>query len=83
VLWEISKVPSGTGVIGSPYELVFQIGLTPSVNQVGQTPIILNESTIEAKDTFTKIMLGDSTSFIDTSLPDDSRIGYSEGRVRE
>jgi hypothetical protein len=83
VLWEISKVSSGTGVIGSPYELVFQIGLTPSVNQVGQTPIILNESTIEAKDSFTKIILNDSTSFIDTSLPDDSRIGYSEGRVRE
>jgi len=83
VVWEINKVPSGTGIIGSPYELVFQIGLTPSINQIGQTPIILNESTIEAKDTFTKIILNDSTSFIDTSLPDDSRIGYSEGRVRE
>lgn len=83
VVWEINKVPSGTGIINSPYELVFQIGLTPSINQIDQTPIILNESTIEAKDSFTKIILNDSTLFIDASLPDDNRIGYNEGRVRE
>lgn len=83
VVWEINKVPSGTGVISSPYELVFQIGLTPSINQINQTPTILNESTVEAKDSFTKIILNDATSFIDASLPDDNEIGYNEGRVRE
>lgn len=66
VIWEISKVPSGTGVILPVYELIFQIGLRPSVNQVGQVPTLINESSIEGKDSFTEVILKDFSPEVDS-----------------
>ena len=83
VVWDIGRVTAGIGITMSAYELIFQIGLTPSINQIGQLPILINESIISGKDLFTEINLNNSTSSIDTSLPDDNKVGYNEGRVRE
>lgn len=54
IVWSIPTIPAGTGVTTPAFEAVFQVGLTPSVNQVGQTPEILKESVLEAVDNFTK-----------------------------
>ncbi|MFZ5559261.1 MAG: hypothetical protein ACOZAL_00485 [Patescibacteria group bacterium] len=78
VVWEIEKVPAGTGFILPAYELIFQIGLRPSINQIGQTPTLINETSLEAKDAFTGIILKDFSSEVDTSLPDDLRAGRGE-----
>ena len=67
VSWEIDKVPAGVGVILPVYELVFQIELRPSVNQIGQKPTLINESSIEAKDSFTENILKDFSPIIDTT----------------
>lgn len=83
IIWQINKVPAGTGIIFPTYELIFQVGLRPSLNQVNQTLTLINESSIEGKDSFTKVILKDFTSIIDTSLPHDSRIGIGQGKVVE
>jgi hypothetical protein len=83
VSWEIDKVPAGTGVIFSTYELIFQIGLTPSITQLGRRPVLINDSWIEAKDTFTEIVLEDTDREVNTSLPDDPKIGSYGGKVVE
>jgi len=83
IIWQINKVPAGTGIIFPTYELVFQIGLRPSVNQIGQTPTLINESSIEGKDSFTKVILKDFSPIVDTSLPHDPKIGIGQGKVVE
>jgi hypothetical protein len=83
VIWDIGKIPAGTGATMPIYELIFQIGLTPSINQIGQSPVLINESIIEGRDTFTNNNLIVTTSSVNTSVPDDLRIGYSGGRVTE
>jgi len=83
IIWDLGRIAAGVGVTMSPYELIFQIGLTPSINQIGQTPILINESTISGKDLFTEISLNNSTSLIDATLPDDSRVGSSDGRISQ
>lgn len=83
VVWEISKVPAGTGVVLPAYELIFQIGIRPSITQVGQTPTLINESSVEGKDTFTGTTLKDFSPEVDTSLPHDLRVGSGQGRVVE
>jgi len=83
IIWEIKKVPAGTGVVLPIYELIFQIGLRPSINQVGQTPTLVNESSSEGRDTFTGNTLKAFTPEVDTSLPDDPKIGYGQGKVIE
>ncbi len=83
LIWQINKVPAGTGIIFPTYELVFQIGLRPSVNQIGQTPTLINESSIEGKDSFTKVILKDFSPIVDTSLPHDPKISVGQGKVVE
>lgn len=83
VVWEIGRVSAGVGVTMTAYELIFQIGLTPSINQVDTIPILINESSVEGKDLFTANTLKSSTAEINTSLPDDSRVGNVEGKVIE
>ena len=81
VIWDIGKVSAGVGITMPMYELIFQVGLTPSINQVGQSPTLINESTIEGKDMFTENNLTNSTSAVNTGVPDDSGVGFSGGRV--
>lgn len=83
VIWEIDRVPAGVGVVLPMYELIFQIGLRPSVNQIGQASTLINESSAEGKDKFTGKILKDFTPIIDTTLPDDPRVSSSQGRVVE
>lgn len=83
VIWEIDKVPAGTGFVLPVYELIFQIGLHPSINQVGQTPTLINESSIEGKDMFTGIILKDFSPEVNTTIPDDPRAAYTKSRVVE
>ncbi|MBU3922763.1 hypothetical protein KJ684_00800 [Patescibacteria group bacterium] len=83
VVWEIPYISSGTGIFKEWYELVFQIGLRPSVNQIATMPILINESSIEGKDNFTQNILKDFTPAVSTSLPDDPMTSSEDGKVKE
>ncbi|HZZ99406.1 MAG TPA: hypothetical protein VFK07_01720 [Candidatus Paceibacterota bacterium] len=54
VIWNLSTVPSGTGVTGSKYELVFEIGVKPSTTQVGQPMTILTSPKLSGTDGYTQ-----------------------------
>lgn len=72
VLWEVSTVPAGTGVTSTVFEAVFQVGITPSINQKNQAPEILKETTFEAVDNFTKEKINLSQPSINTQTISDS-----------
>ncbi|MFH1129134.1 MAG: hypothetical protein V1686_00135 [Patescibacteria group bacterium] len=74
IIWNIGKVPAGTGKTLPLYELIFQVGITPSINQVGDSPILINQSQIEGKDMFTGNNLNLTSPPVDTSVPDDTRM---------
>jgi len=81
LVWQIDKIPAGVGYIFPVYEIVFQVRLTPSVNQIGTVPVLINESFLEAKDSFTGITLSDSAPLVNASVPDDPR--NPDGVVRQ
>lgn len=83
VIWEIQKVPAGVGSVLSVYELIFQIGLRPSINQIGESPVLINESLAEGKDTFTQLILKDFALSVSTMIPDDPKAAYNYSRVVE
>ncbi len=83
IIWNIGKVPAGTGKTLPLYELIFQIGLTPSINQVGSSPILINQSQIEGRDIFTGINLNSISPAVDTSVPDDTKVNAYGERVIE
>ena len=83
IVWDVGSVPAGTGISRPLYELIFQIGLRPSVNQIDQMPTLLNECSVEGKDIFTDELLIDSTNEKTTFLHDDPKIGINQARVKE
>lgn len=66
IVWKVNIIParSGTGLPGP--ELNFQVGLTPSLNQIGQTPVLCLGSSLDGTDTFTSARIHTETEAIDT-----------------
>lgn len=55
IIWDIGKIPKGTGITGAEKTAAFQIGFTPSLSQVGTSPVILNDSTLTGHDDFANV----------------------------
>lgn len=81
VIWDVGEIEAGAGIDGPPREISFQVSLLPSLSQVGQAPIILNESTLTGKDDFTSSSVGDTRSSLTTSLKTDPDFKYEEDKV--
>ncbi len=71
VTWNIGTIRAGSAVGGGRREVSFQIGLTPSVNQVGETPTILRGINFGGIDTFTQKVLNINAADITTYLQKD------------
>ncbi|MBI5004861.1 MAG: hypothetical protein HZC04_01595 [Candidatus Lloydbacteria bacterium] len=77
VLWSLGKVDAGVGFSSKAREVAFQVGLFPSVNQVGQTPDILSEAAFSANDDFTFVPVGITARPVSTRLSTDP--GFKSG----
>lgn len=82
LIWNVGKLQAGTGVLLDPYEVVFQLALTPPVTQVGQTVPVINEATLTAKDAFTDSDISVTASAIKTDMPDDPGVGLMKSKIQ-
>jgi hypothetical protein len=80
--WNIGKVTAGTGVLLDPFEVVFQVALTPAANKVNMVVPILGESTLTGNDTFTGNDILVTAPALQTDLPDDAGVGFSKSRIQ-
>lgn len=62
IIWNVDKVPANTGLLRPLYRAVFQIGITPTINQLGGEPRLLNGISYTGKDDFTGIDLSGNLS---------------------
>lgn len=53
IVWNVDKVPSNTGLLRPLYRAVFQISITPTINQLDQEPRLLSKIDYTGKDDFT------------------------------
>ncbi len=81
VVWSVGTVRAGAGYRTSPREVAFQIGLTPSVNQVGSSPVLITDATLKGTDGFTGLTIGDTTEERNTLLEDESSFDQDDARV--
>jgi hypothetical protein len=81
VIWDAGDVAAGTGITGSPREVVFQVAVTPQSNQVGEPITLVNQSTLTATDTFVNQDLSQDNGAKDTQLSEDSTVGYAKSKV--
>ena len=53
IVWNIGKVPAGTGILSPPKRCEFQIAVTPQPNQQNRNIPLLGETIFSSKDDFT------------------------------
>ena len=80
--WNIGKLPAGTGVLLDPYEVIFQVALTPSINNINTIMLVISDSNLTAEDVFTGINITASAPALKTDMPDDSGVGFTKGRIQ-
>ncbi|NCT00178.1 hypothetical protein GW765_04360 [Candidatus Parcubacteria bacterium] len=81
VTWNIGAVSRGVGLTQSSKEISFLVGLTPSISQVGSSPILINSTRITARDLFTDETLSDSSREVTTKIINDTGYVSAESRV--
>ena len=82
LIWNVGKVSAGTGVLLDPYEVIFQVSLTPAAHQANLTAPILGESALTGADMFTGTDIAATAPILKTDLPDDSGVGILKSRVQ-
>ncbi len=81
ITWSIPTVPAGVGYASSPREVAFQIGLTPSVSQIGTAPTMVNEARIRGADQFTDTEVGSARAALTTFLGTDPSFENGQAQV--
>ena len=81
VTWYIGYLPAGTGIITPVRQVAFQIGLIPSLYQVGDLVKLIEESKAVGKDYFVNEKIQAKDKEIYTDLPDDDTISRRDGKV--
>lgn len=72
IVWNLGTVRAGTGVGGTPpREVAFQVGITPSIAQIGQVINITGSTSIVGTDAFTGTALSGITQRLTTRLSGD------------
>lgn len=81
IVWNIGNIPAGTGTVLASKEIAFQVGLIPSLSQIGSSPILVDKLEAEADDNFIEQSFVAKVSSLDTMLNYDEQFKYDEGKV--
>lgn len=75
--WHLGSVRAGAGVSSTSRKVSFAVGLVPSATQIGQTPDLVRNQTLEAVDTYTHKKVEAQSNNVNT------RIVKDEGYISE
>jgi len=71
IVWNIGRVPRGTGLLTASRSVSFQIVFTPSLSQIHTIPVIINDSILTGYDDFAKVDLRVNKISLRTQLDND------------
>lgn len=82
VIWRLGRVKAGVGITQPAREVAFQIGFTPSADQIGETPTLLFDILAEGRDDFTGNLVSDGAPSLTTAISgSDPKAGFGDERV--
>lgn len=81
IVWDAGDVSAGTGILSPPREVVFQVGVIPQGNQIGNPINLINKSIFTAKDSFINQGLTLEGEAKNTQLYEDPTVGFVNGKV--
>jgi hypothetical protein len=86
VIWNAGTISRGTGMEGNPpREVAFQISFTPSLVQVEEVPILVNDAVLTGHDDFANVDVQINRASLNTNIgnPADPNAASATGRVVE
>ena len=83
LVWNVGEVPAGTGIIMPAKEISFQVSFSPNLTQVGETPVLVNKATVEARDTFTEENMSAEIPALTVNLSGDPQSKGGDDKVKE
>ncbi len=83
ITWNFGSIPRGTGITGSNREVAFQLAFTPSLSQVGTSPVIINDASLTGHDDFANVDVRVTKSALRTRLDNDPLFPAGAGIVTE
>jgi len=81
ITWKVGDISGGTGYTSPVREMAFQIALTPSLSQIGQSPVIIEPLTVTGFDNFTRADVSYRGSSLTTNLSTDPQFNQGDGKV--
>lgn len=81
IVWDVGEVKAGAGNTLPIREVSFQISFTPSLSQVGTSPMLLSDARVTGTDSFTKTEIGETKVLINTDLKFDPNFPSEGGKV--
>jgi hypothetical protein len=81
ILWNAGNIPKGTGITTAGKEASFQVILTPSLSQVGTTPVLVNDSILTGHDDFANVDVRVNKASLSTRLVNDAQLPAGGERV--
>ncbi len=83
IVWNAGTIGRGSGINTAGRSVSFQIAITPSLSQVGTTPVIINEAVLTGHDDFANVEVRVGKMPLRTSLDNDPAFPANGGTVVE
>lgn len=83
VKWNIGNIKKGTGISEASREVSFQVELTPSLSQIGTTPVLINDAVLTGHDDFANLDIVVNKAALNTRLLKDTAFPSNGGVVVE
>ena len=83
ITWNVGNIPKGTGVSKPSREVSFNIVFTPSLSQVGSTPVLVNDAVLTGHDDFANVNVRVVKTSLTTRLSNDAAMPANGDKVSE
>ncbi len=80
ITWNVGNIGKGVGITSASKEVSFRISFSPSLSQVGTTPLIINEAVLTGHDDFANVDVRVNKAGLNTKPSNDT--GFPSGGER-
>jgi len=83
IVWEPGEIKAGVGFTSSPREVAFQVSFLPSLGQVGNAPVLIEQMTFTGLDRFTGKEISVTKQPLTTRIATDPEFYFTDDVVVE
>lgn len=84
IIWDAGSIEPRAGASnGGQREVAFQVALFPSISQIGDTPVLVNEQTVAGTDRFVEVEISSIKKALTTRLSTDPSFSFKDAKVVE